>query len=186
MDIGQKIGRYFSSWNSCEMQGDIPHNRKVALCTDGGNIESESVSETAGAMDQREVHEGVEEMNSERLQILKMVEERKITAEEAAKLLAALESPTRSNEVTTSTRARWLRVRVTDIPTGRSKVNVNVPIGVISAAGKLGIRFGLKKHMDHEGIDIDELIEAIRSGAAGKLVDVTNEEGSEHVEIFVE
>jgi len=188
MDVGQRIGRYFTNWKKSERR-EIAPNYQVAILSRGGDdAEIEPQDDSIGEIGYQEMQEGVGEMDSERMQILKMVEEHKITAEEAAKLFAALETPTtaRSNEDAPSTKPRWLRVRVTDIPTGRSKVNVNVPIGVISAAGKLGVRFGLQKYADQEGIDVDEIIEAIRTGAAGKLVDVTNEEGSEHVEVYVE
>jgi hypothetical protein len=125
-------------------------------------------------------------MEDERLQILKMVEEHKLTVEEAAKLLAALETPSTPAEPVATGNARWLRVRVTDNLTGKTKVNVNVPMGVITAAGKLGVRFGLAKYTEQEGIDLDGLIKAIESGAEGRLVDVNNDEGGEHVEVFVE
>ena len=127
-------------------------------------------------------------MDDERMQILKMLEEHKITAEEAAGLLSALEAPTRpvGGIQPSSGPNRWLRIRVTDMATGRAKVNVNVPLGVLTAVGKLGARFGLQKVADREGIDLSELIESIRAGAEGKLVDVTSEDEREHVEIFVE
>jgi hypothetical protein len=188
LEIGQRIGRYVFNRKNSERQEQALNHEAATLSLSRDVPKSEVQSQSFGAMDYQEMQEGVAEMDAERIQILKMVEEHKITAEEAAKLLAALEAPAvaKSNEVSTSTQARWLRVRVTDIPTGRAKVNVNVPIGVISAAGKLGLRFGLQKYADHEGIDVDEIIEAIRTGAAGKLVDVTNEQGSEHVEVYVE
>lgn len=188
MEIGQRIGRYFANWKDSGKQEPVFNYQVVTASLGEDNVESEPQGESFGAMDHQRMREGVEEMDAERIQILKMVEERKITAEEAAKLLAALETatPTRSNEIAPSTKARWLRVRVTDLATGRAKVNVNVPIGVISVAGKLGVRFGLQKYVDQDRLDIDELIEAIRTGAAGKLVDVTSEESSEHVEVYVE
>jgi hypothetical protein len=36
------------------------------------------------------------------------------------------------------------------------------------------------------GIDVDEVIEAIKNGAEGKIVDVEDHEDGERVEIYVE
>ena len=51
--------------------------------------------------------------HEERLQILKMVQEGKVTAEEGARLLEAVEAPDTGVE-TSGQPARWLRIRVTD------------------------------------------------------------------------
>jgi hypothetical protein len=37
-----------------------------------------------------------------------------------------------------------------------------------------------------EGVDMSNVMEAVRSGMMGKIIDVTDEEDGEHVEIFVE
>ena len=76
----------------------------------------------------------------ERLQILKMIEEGKISAAEGAELLRALDTkgergPTLEPMKGTSN-PRWFRVRVTDMQTGRNKVNVNIPMGLVNAASR--------------------------------------------------
>lgn len=154
-----------------------------------GETEYAGRSETAGERflyAEGERKEETEMVDEERMQILKMVEQHKITAEEGAKLLTALDLGNRPPEVPAGGAPRWIRIRVTDLATGRSKVNVNVPMGVVTAAGKLGARFGLASVAEKEGIDLEGLFQAIRSGAEGKLVDVTDEEGREHVEVYVE
>ena len=120
----------------------------------------------------------------ERMRILKMIEEGKITPEEGARLLSALgdkkkASPAQSPGMTS---ARWFRVRVTDSETGRSKVNVNIPMGLVNVGVKMGARF-IPEDAD---VDIEELLEQIRSGAHGKILEVSNEEDGERVEIFIE
>ena len=120
-------------------------------------------------------------MSEERTRILQMVSEGKITAEEGVKLLNALRSrsaPRSSREGT----PRWIRVRVTDMVTGRTRVNVNLPFSLVTAATKLGARFA----PETEDLDWQELITAIREGASGKIVDVEDQEGGEKVEVFVE
>ena len=123
----------------------------------------------------------------ERMKILKMIEEGKINAEEGAKLLAALADsrktpPPSAGTALTGGEARWFRVRVTDLTTGKPKVNVNIPMGLVNVGIKMGARFapGL------EAEQMEAIAEALKSGAVGKIVDVTDEEDGEHVEIFVE
>ncbi len=124
----------------------------------------------------------------ERMQILKMVENKQITAEDAAKLLAALEDRDRKSDIpvpppSPSTQGRWFHVRVTDLKTGKRKVNVNIPLGLVDVGLKMGAKFapaGL------EGLDMNQIMAAVKSGGEGKIVDVEDEEDSEHVEIFVE
>jgi hypothetical protein len=121
----------------------------------------------------------------ERMKILKMIEEGKINAEEGAKLLAALAESRRTPTPPASPSlgdARWFRVRVTDLATGKTKVNVNIPMGLVNVAIKMGARFA-------PGLEADQMemiAEALKSGAMGKIVDATDEEDGEHVEIFVE
>jgi hypothetical protein len=123
----------------------------------------------------------------ERMKILKMIDEGKISAEEGAKLLSAL-SESRSRAMTGSGlnrgtgNARWLRVKVTDVATGRSKATVQIPIGLLEAGLKIGAHFA----PEVEGVDMTQLMDAVRSGVTGKLVDVVDEEDGEHVEIYVE
>lgn len=121
----------------------------------------------------------------ERMKILKMIEEGKITAEDGAKLLAALSDNRKPGSPPVPPPggdARWFRVRVTDLATGKMKVNVNIPMGLVNVGIKMGARFapGLSSEQ------MEAIAEALRTGAAGKIVDVSDEEDGEHVEIFVE
>ncbi len=122
----------------------------------------------------------------ERMKILKMIEEGKISAEDGAKLLAALSEGRRGAGGQMSTRGamagRWLRVRVTDIATGRSKASVQIPLGLIDAGMKIGAHFA----PEVEGVDMSQVMDALRSGVTGKIIDVVDDEDGEHVEIYVE
>lgn len=122
-------------------------------------------------------------MSEERTRILQMVSEGKITAEDGVRLLSALSgSGTGSAERPREGPPRWVRVRVTDMVTGRTRVNVNLPFSLVTAATKLGARFSPQT----EDLDWEELITAIKEGASGKIVDVEDDEGGEKVEVFVE
>jgi hypothetical protein len=123
----------------------------------------------------------------ERMRILKMVEDGKITAEDGAKLLAALAEsrkppPPPFPPPGAAGEARWFRVRVTDTRTGRAKINVNIPTGLVN----VGIRMGARFAPNLEAEQMQALIDALKSGARGKIIDATDDESGEHVEIFVE
>jgi hypothetical protein len=118
----------------------------------------------------------------ERMKILKMIEEGKVSAEEGAKLLAALASANRPPVGLAASGAKWLRVRVTDVNTGRSKATVQIPISLMEAGMKIGAHFA----PEIDGVNMDQLMEALRTGMTGKIIDVTDDEDGEHVEIFVE
>ncbi|GAB4534918.1 MAG: hypothetical protein Kow0063_18520 [Anaerolineae bacterium] len=122
-------------------------------------------------------------LKEERMQILKMIEAGTITADEGAKLLAALEEGADKGAPSTpGGQARWMRIRVTDLNTGRTKVNVNLPMGLVNFGIKMGARFA----PEMEDIDMDEIIQAIKEGAQGKIVEVEDEEDNERVQIFIE
>ena len=122
----------------------------------------------------------------ERMQILKMIEEGKISASDGAELLRALGKDKNSAPPPPlkggTSNPRWFRVRVTDTFSGRNKVNVNIPFGLVNVGLKMGARFV----PDMEEGQFQEMIAAIRSGQQGKVIDVTDEESGERVEIFVE
>lgn len=124
--------------------------------------------------------------SEERMKILKLIEEGKLSADEGSKLLAAL-SDTRRGFPTPprppgAGGARWLRVRVTDTRTGRSKASVQIPLALVDAGMKIGAHFA----PEVQGVDMSNVMEALRMGMTGKIIDVVDEEDGEHVEIFVE
>lgn len=123
--------------------------------------------------------------SEERMKILNMINEGKITAEEGSKLLSAL---TRRSEKSKKVAKRgltgqWLRVRVTDMSTGKAKVNVNVPMKLVDA----GLNIAAQFTPEMEGAQMmDAVKEALAENIRGKIVDVVDEEDQEHVEIFIE
>ena len=125
--------------------------------------------------------------SEEGMKILKMIEEGKISADEGSKLLAALSDTRRSIPMPPrppgmGNSARWLRIRVTDTRTGRSKASVQIPLALVDAGMKIGAHFA----PEVEGVDMSNVMEALRMGVTGKIIDVTDDEDGEHVEIYVE
>ena len=128
--------------------------------------------------------------SEERLKVLHMIAEGKINAAEGTKLLDALgqaQPPSTprtapSRPVISSQGARWFRVRVTDTDTGRVRVNIRLPITVVTAGVKLGARFS----PEVDGLDMKALMDSIQAGETGQIVDVYDENDGEHVEVFLE
>jgi hypothetical protein len=120
-------------------------------------------------------------ITDERLQVLKMVQSGQITAEEGIRLLEALED--RPPEARPSGRVKGpsqLRVRVTDLQSGRQKIDMVVPWRLVNVGLNMGARFA------RDEIQVEELVEAVQAGAKGKIVDVVDAEDGERIEIFVE
>ncbi len=125
----------------------------------------------------------------ERMRILKMIEAGKISAEEGAKLLSALDKSRKTRRRATrytsaeagGEPARWVRIRVSDTSSGRTKVNMNIPLGLVN----MGLMVGSRFVPEVADLDIDQLREAIKSGMPGKILEVMDDDG-ELVEIFVD
>lgn len=137
----------------------------------------------------------------ERIKILNMLKEGKISPESAAQLLEAMgegSQPAPNQPLSPEVNApseiemgnlpdperkpRWLRVRVTDSSSGRPKVNVRMPMGMVN----LGLKIGAKFSPELQDIDMQALLQAVQAGGTGTFVDVYEEEGGEHVEVFLE
>ena len=119
--------------------------------------------------------------SEERIKILRMIEEGKLTAEEGARLLAALtegRKPPRRPAPPAAGGARWLRVRITDTATGKAKATMTLPLGMVDAGLNIASQYAPE-------VAFDELREVINAGAQGKIIEVFKEDGV-HIEIFIE
>lgn len=125
--------------------------------------------------------------SEERMRILKMIQDGVISAEDGIRLLDSIEQSVKREKddqpVEESGRvAKFFRVRVTDTNTGKARVNVRLPVSVLSAGMKMGARFST----EIQGLDPSDLMQFIREGTIGKIVDVFDEKDGEHVEVFLE
>lgn len=118
----------------------------------------------------------------ERMQILNMIQNGQITADEGAKLLSALKASRKESTSIESARPRWFRLRVSDLKTGKNKVAMNIPMALVDVGIKMGARFV----PDTGEVDLEEIREALRGGQQGKILDVEDVEDEERIEIFVE
>lgn len=121
-----------------------------------------------------------------------MVQEGKITPEMAGELLKALDanqqpagrdqSRTSENEGLPGMNGRFFRVRVSDINNDKVRVNIRLPLGMVNA----GLRMGMKFSPEVEGLNAERLAEALANGKTGKIVDVYDDDDGEHVEVYIE
>ncbi len=123
--------------------------------------------------------------SEERMKILKMISDGKISAEEGSQLIAALSERSDKAKHTSSRSltSHMLRVRVTDTLTGKTRVNVNVPMRLVDA----GLNIAAQFTPEVENAQMMEAVkEALAENISGKIVDVFDEEDGEHIEIFIE
>jgi hypothetical protein len=126
--------------------------------------------------------------NEERMRILKMVEDGKLTPDEAARMLAALSGGAAGEGGAarpSGPRARFLRIRIEDPKGGRpgGRVNVRLPIPVVGAMARVVDRYAPPEAL--QGVDIQAMWKAIEAGEPGRIVDIQGDEG-EIVEIILE
>lgn len=125
--------------------------------------------------------------SEERMRILKMIQDGLISAEDGIRLLDSIEQSVKREKdgqllEESGRTAKFFRVRVTDTNSGKARVNVRLPVSVLSAGMKMGARFST----EIQGLDPLELMQFIREGTIGKIVDVFDEKDGEHVEVFLE
>ncbi len=124
----------------------------------------------------------------ERMQILRMVSEGKLTAEEAADLMTELDQ-TQTGGATRSAsshlgegKARWLRIYVTDGRSGKNNINLRIPLSV----AKTGLKVAGRYSPQLEGLDMAELARLFDEGERGPIVDVADDDGNQKVQIYLE
>lgn len=120
-------------------------------------------------------------MQQERMRILKMLEEGKITAEDAARLLDA--APCDQAAETGRREGKRIRVQVTDPRTGKQTANLTVPVGLAKFAMKF-LPAKTKQDLADDGIDVEHILAQVMAEHTGKIVDVESDGGN--VQVFIE
>jgi len=124
--------------------------------------------------------------SEERMKVLQMIEEGKISVEDGEKLLATLKEktvPRRKFRSSGPGDPRSLRVRVNDSISGKIKVNVVLPMALVDAGLNIASNFADGIISSDQG---EQLAAAIREGRTGKIIEVLDSEDGEHVEVFIE
>ncbi len=129
----------------------------------------------------------------ERMMVLKLLKDGKITADEAAKLLETIDrtdpkkKKARADEAesepeTVKGQGKFFRVKITDSTNGKIRANIRIPLSVMGAGAKFGAHFAPQIN----GIESEDLMRAVRDGEVGKILDVFDDDDNEHVEIYIE
>jgi hypothetical protein len=131
----------------------------------------------------------------ERLKILNMVQQGKLSPDGAAQLLEALEDPLpeskggkKTGEETNQPadgsviQPRWVRVKVTHTGSPKPYVNLRLPVSLVKAGLKMGQYFS----PEIEGVMPEDIFGLIQNGELGQIADVNDETDGEHVEIYLE
>lgn len=130
------------------------------------------------------------DLKEEKLQILNMVEDGKITSQEGMNLLQAISGKNGTKkEYSNNRNPKWFKVKISESDS-KNKVNVTIPLSLINLGMKFANRFAPSfiPELESAGLseeDICEIFEEIKNGASGKIVDIESEDG-EKVEIIVE
>ena len=147
-------------------------------------------------------------MRDEQLTILGMLQDHTVSADDAARLLAAIGTPNvddtgiqsilkqvergeLSPEVAVdsldlqkpaaSAQGKWFRIRVQK--NGKTPVNIRIPLNLVDTA--LRLFGGSSMKVDGVPVNTQELWEAVRNSNVGKIIEIDGDDG-EHVEISVE
>ena len=116
-----------------------------------------------------------------RAEILKMVEAGQLSAADAAARLAPRPKP-KLALMTPKGKSRWFHVRVSNLDTNQTKVTVNLPMAWV----QVGLSFGSHFAPELDGLDWQEIANALNDETMGQLVEVEDLEKGERVEIYVD
>ncbi len=119
--------------------------------------------------------------NVNRAQILKMVEAGQLSAAEAAAKLALPPKPKLALK-TPEGKLRWFHVRVSNLDTNQTQVTVNLPMAWVQVGLSIGSHFA----PELDGLDWQEIANALNDETTGRLVEVEDLEKGERVEIYVD
>lgn len=125
-------------------------------------------------------------MQDEITKIIKMVEEGKVTSEEANDLIKALKEDDTARPANKSYMGKKVKIRVRS--GNKENVRVNIPIRFVKWILKTGHGIAssipeAKRYTDD--INMDVLMHAIDNGIDGKIIDVDTEEG-ESIAVYIE
>lgn len=118
----------------------------------------------------------------ERTHILEMIRSGQLTADEGAQILRAMRTPGLAEEqlLPEPDVPHQFRIRITDLDTGKQKVDFSLPLNML----KVGMRMGAR--LAREEIRLEDFTSAAESGITGKIADMEDEEERERIEIFLE
>ena len=131
-------------------------------------------------------------MNEERMRILSLLEEGKISAAEAARLLDAVReapgTPARSGGSGGGGSGR-VHVQVTDSATGATRVHLTLPAALARFAARLAGKEEVAAELAGAGIsaaDLERVQEAIAAGTVGTVLEVADGERGYRINLWID
>jgi len=123
--------------------------------------------------------------SEERIRVLQMIAEGKITANEGARLLEAMRAADQSSSSrrqTAEVSPQWLHLRLSDPTSGQVKTDVSIPLSIV----QIGLELGLRLTGNDHTAEVDQLVRALQEGREGKLLEAIDKESGQRLEIFIE
>lgn len=125
-------------------------------------------------------------MNDEKIRLLKMVEEGKLTAEQAAGLFEALgDTENQEQEPAIAIEPQNFRIRVIDIKSGQNKINLAIPIKLLKMIEALTPE-SVKESLRDRGLNFKEIMKAADTNQRGIILEMEDTVSGEKIEIQVE
>jgi len=123
-------------------------------------------------------------MKEDRIRVLQMLADKKITVEQAAAVLEELDK-IRGPE--SENKAKSVRVMIFSIGVEKPKMNINIPL----AWARMFSNFlpdSITEKIKDRGLDIDvkQIIEIISKGQPGKVAEIEDNTKNERIEISIE
>ncbi len=118
----------------------------------------------------------------ERLKVLKMLEAGTITTDEARQLLTALGAGAKTAAPAPGREYRSLRIRIRDAASGRQRSTVSIPLPLVDSM----LRWLKRYFPDVDAGRWKVVLTGIRVGQAGKLLEFTDDESGDVIELIVE
>jgi hypothetical protein len=125
--------------------------------------------------------------DTERLSILKMIEAGRLTADEGIRLLDALDTSKREPGEKSGREPQRLRVVVTELGSGRRRAQASVPLSLVEVGLRLAAR-GVTGVVRIAGQPVDPatILDAVRSGTQGRILDIVDDQENIKAEVFLE
>jgi hypothetical protein len=113
-----------------------------------------------------------------------MIEEGKISAAEGARMLGnePCNQPGCEDVSNSGSEPRWIRVLVTDVDSGKTRVNVRLPVNLMST----GVKMGAHLSADMQELNMQQINDFVKRGITGQVMEVVDDDEGEKVAIYLE
>ena len=149
-----------------------------------GTLRSEAERQEIKGLSQeiRTTSREIRTMSEERLKILRMLEERKVTTEEAVELIEAVEGRASADSRPTKGKAEFLRVRIWE--DDEEKIKINLPLALAHVALH-AIPTQARERVLSQGIDLEQILQGLADDLQPVTLVEIQDEG-DRIEVVLE